>query len=98
MDPSLHALAQRIAEALERLAPPPPPPIDLHAADAFVWHPANIRLVPVPRVSRVNIDLLKGREHAALRPRSAGQQRDAVGLPRHGQILPGQGRARGGER
>jgi predicted AAA+ superfamily ATPase len=60
--PSLHALAQRIAEALERLAPPPPPPIDLHAADAFVWHPANIRLVPVPRVSRVNIDLLKGVE------------------------------------
>jgi predicted AAA+ superfamily ATPase len=60
MDPSLTALALRIAEALERLAPPPPPPIDLTAADAFVWHPASARLVPVPRVSRVEIGLLKG--------------------------------------
>jgi predicted AAA+ superfamily ATPase len=60
MDSSLTALALRIAEALERLAPPPPPPIDLTAADAFVWHPASARLVPVPRVSRVEIGLLKG--------------------------------------
>jgi predicted AAA+ superfamily ATPase len=60
MDPSLTALAQRIAEALERLAPPPPPPIDLTVADAFVWHPATARLVPVARVSRVDIALLKG--------------------------------------
>ena len=48
----------RIAEALERLAPPPPPPLDLAAADAFVWHPAPARLAPVPNVSRVAIDLL----------------------------------------
>jgi predicted AAA+ superfamily ATPase len=60
MDPSLHALALRIAEALERLAPPPPAPIDLAAADAFVWHPATSRLAPVARVSRVDIGLLKG--------------------------------------
>jgi uncharacterized protein len=67
MDQSLTALAQRIAdstgriaEALERLAPPPPRPIDLMAADAFVWHPATTRLMPIQRVSRVDIDLLKG--------------------------------------
>jgi predicted AAA+ superfamily ATPase len=62
MDQSLASLALRIAEALERLAPPPPPPIDLTAADAFVWHPATARLLPVTRVSRVAIGLLKGVE------------------------------------
>jgi predicted AAA+ superfamily ATPase len=62
MDPSLSAIALRIAEALERLAPPPPAPIDLNAADAFVWYPATVRLVPVARVSRVDIGLLKGVE------------------------------------
>jgi predicted AAA+ superfamily ATPase len=58
--------AERIASALEIIA------VHLAAgsaasfrpesfgnADAFVWHPDG-RLVPVPRVSRVEIDLLKG--------------------------------------
>ncbi|MBS0562748.1 MAG: AAA family ATPase, partial [Proteobacteria bacterium] len=63
MDNSLAAAALRIAEALERLAPPAPPPLDLTAADAFVWHPAGHRLAPVPRVARVDIGLLKGVEH-----------------------------------
>jgi predicted AAA+ superfamily ATPase len=60
MDQSLTTIALRIAEALERLAPPPPPPIDLGAADAFVWHPAEAQLAPVARVSRVDIGLLRG--------------------------------------
>ena len=51
----------RIAEALERLAPPPPPAPDLGAADAFVWHPGPpARLAPVARVSAVDIGLLQG--------------------------------------
>ena len=50
----------RIAEALERLAPPPPGRVDLSAADAFVWYPAPPRLAPVPTVSRVDIALLQG--------------------------------------
>jgi len=54
------ALVTRIAEALERLAPPPPAPVDLTAADAFVWHPSPAHLSPVRRVSRVEIALLKG--------------------------------------
>lgn len=62
MQPRLFDLATRIAEALERLAPPPPPPLDLTAADAFVWHPLSKRLAPVPRISRVDISLLKGVE------------------------------------
>ncbi len=50
----------RIAEALERLAPPPPPPVDLAAAEAFVWHPETGRLLPVANVSRVDLGLLRG--------------------------------------
>jgi predicted AAA+ superfamily ATPase len=59
---TLLQVATRIAEALERLAPPPTPAVDLSAADAFVWHPTPPRLAPVPRVSRVGIALLKGVE------------------------------------
>jgi hypothetical protein len=62
MDPSLLPTLTRIAEALERLAPPPPARADLSAADAFVWHPAPPRLAPVPAVSRVPLALLQGVE------------------------------------
>src|SRR6202050_2936549 len=51
---------ERIAAALERLAPPPPPAPDFAAADAFVWHPEGRRLAPVRRVNRVDMSLLKG--------------------------------------
>lgn len=55
------ALLTRIAEALERLAPPPPTPPSPEGAEAFVWHPGpRPRLLPVPRVSRVEIGLLRG--------------------------------------
>jgi uncharacterized protein len=62
MDQRLFDLVTRIAEALDRLAPPPPPPLSLDGADAFVWHPTPAHLAPVPRVSRVDIALLKGVE------------------------------------
>ena len=51
--------AERIAAALERLAPPPVQPPDFDAADAFAWHPDG-RLTPVTRVNRVEMSLLKG--------------------------------------
>ncbi len=57
MDPQL---LTRIAEALERLAPPPPGPPDLGGADAFIWQPGTGRLVAVPHVNRVGIALLHG--------------------------------------
>jgi hypothetical protein len=62
MDQRLIDLATRIAEALERLAPPAAPPVALDVADAFVWHPVPPLLAPVAKVSRVDIGLLKGVE------------------------------------
>jgi len=56
------ALLTRIAEALERLAPPPPGLARLDGADAFVWHPARAALTPVPQVARVDLRLLQGVE------------------------------------
>ena len=57
---------ERIARALEAIAAAmssaaarPDNRGALKRADAFVWHPDG-RLMPVPRVSRVDLDLLKG--------------------------------------
>lgn len=41
------AVLERIAAALERLAPPPPPPTDWLAAPAYVWEGERARAVPV---------------------------------------------------
>ena len=54
------AMAERIAAALERLAPAAPAAPDFAAADAFAWHPNGRRLAPVARVNRVDMALLKG--------------------------------------
>jgi hypothetical protein len=51
---------ERIADALERLVPAVPAVPDFGCADAFAWHPTGGRLVPVPRVNRVEMALLKG--------------------------------------
>jgi uncharacterized protein len=51
---------ERIAAALERLAPVGEPPADLAATAAFVWHVAPPRLSAVARVNRVDLGLLKG--------------------------------------
>ena len=56
----LEPLLQRVADALERLAPARPPVSDFDAADAFVWHAEREWLEPVPTVNRVEISLLRG--------------------------------------
>ncbi|WP_413873787.1 ATP-binding protein [Albidovulum sp.] len=54
----------RIAAALERLAPAPHPAPDFTAAEAFAWHADPDRLVPVAEVARVDLPLLVGVERA----------------------------------
>jgi predicted AAA+ superfamily ATPase len=88
MDQRLLEAALRIADALDRLAPPPPPVPDLTLADAFVWHPERAELRPVPKVSRVEIDLLQGVE-AQKRIVLENTQRFAAGLPANNAMLWG---------
>jgi len=78
----------RIAEALERLAPPAPIVPLFDSADAFVWHPEGRRLAAVPRVNRVAMSLLKGID----RVRDVlleNTERFAEGLPANNALLWG---------
>lgn len=54
----------RIAAALERLAPPPVPVPDFTGASAYVWHPDPDRLEPVAQVDRVDLVQLIGIDRA----------------------------------
>src|SRR6266496_954681 len=79
---------RRIAEALERLSPRVPSAPDLGAADAFIWHPDGRRLVPVPKVNRVDMGLLRGidRVRDVLMDNT---ERFAKGLPANNALLWG---------
>ena len=79
---------RRIAEALERLAPPPPVAPDLSVAEAFVWHPELGALVPVAKVSRVALELLQGIE-AQKAILLENTRRFAAGLPANNAMLWG---------
>lgn len=88
MDSDALRLLARIADALERLAPPPLATADLSAADAFVWHADPDGLEPVREINRIDIDLLKGIE----RQRSLlldNTRRFAAGLPANNALLWG---------
>jgi predicted AAA+ superfamily ATPase len=81
-------LLQRIADALERLAPPVAPQSDFAAAEAFVWHPSPPHFQPVTKVNRVPLSLLKGID----RPRDLLMEntlRFAGGLPANNALLWG---------
>ncbi len=88
MDQTLLALLGRIADALDRLAPPKPPTLRLDAAEAFVWQADAGTLAPVRRVSRVPIELLQGveRQKAILLDNTL---RFARGLPANNAMLWG---------
>jgi predicted AAA+ superfamily ATPase len=81
-------LLRRIAEALERLAPPATPAPDLAGADAFVWQPERGALQPVPRVARVEIALLQGIESQKT-ILLENTRRFAAGLPANNAMLWG---------
>jgi len=55
---------ERIAAALDRIAPPPAEAPDWDVAEAFVWHVSPDRLDPVERVNRVALPLLVGIDRA----------------------------------
>jgi predicted AAA+ superfamily ATPase len=87
-DLSTLSLISRIAEALERLAPKPPQTPDFRVAEAFVWRAGDETAVPVKKVNRVDIALLKGVDRA----RDAlleNTQRFARGLPANNALLWG---------
>jgi len=54
----------RIADALERMAPPAAQTPDWDAADAFVWHADPDHLEPVAQISRVGVEMLVGVDRA----------------------------------
>jgi predicted AAA+ superfamily ATPase len=82
------ATLERVAGALERLAPSRPAAPAFEAADAFVWHPDGHRLSPVERVNRVDMSLLRGID----RVRDVlidNTERFARGLPANNALLWG---------
>ena len=82
------AVLDRIAAALERLAPPAADKTNLQASDAFIWHPQRLRLAPVAQVNRVAMALLKGID----RVRDVlveNTERFASGLPANNALLWG---------
>jgi predicted AAA+ superfamily ATPase len=85
---SLAATLDRIADALDRLAPRLPNAPVFDAAEAFAWHPEGRRLTPVERVNRVDMALLKGID----RVRDVlveNTERFARGLPANNALLWG---------
>ncbi len=79
---------ERIAAALERLAPDAPSAPQFATADAFSWHPDRRQLVPVAHVNRVEMSLLKGID----RVRDVlleNTERFARGLPANNALLWG---------
>ena len=78
----------RIAAALERMAPAPMPTPDFSIASAFVWHTDPERLEPVETVSRIDLSLLVGvdRSRDTL---LANTEQFARGLPANNALLWG---------
>jgi predicted AAA+ superfamily ATPase len=79
---------ERIAAALDRLAPRHAALPDFAAADAFVWHPDGRRLAPVARVNRVDMSLLKGIDRVR-EVLVENTERFAKGLPANNALLWG---------
>ena len=85
-------LLNRIAAALERLAPGKRQAVDLSAADAFVWHAVPNRadgwLETISKVNRLPLDLLQGIDRQA-DILLENTKRFAAGLPANNALLWG---------
>lgn len=84
----LAAVLQRIALALERLAPSPTPHNDFNAAEAFVWLADPETFQPVAAINRVPLGLLKGIDRMS-EILLANTERFARGLPANNALLWG---------
>ncbi|MBC6439854.1 MAG: ATP-binding protein [Rhodospirillales bacterium] len=82
------ALLERIAAALERLAPPEVPDDPLDEADAFVWHAETGTLQAVSEVQHIPLDLLMGVD-LVKDILSGNTTRFARGLPANNALLWG---------
>jgi predicted AAA+ superfamily ATPase len=88
MDQDLSNLLNRIADALDRLAPRPAAQPPLADSDAFIWAPESQTLKAVTKVNRVPLALLKGissQSEALL----ANTRNHANGLPANSALLWG---------
>jgi uncharacterized protein len=81
-------LADRIASALERLAPAPPPGRLAEHGTAFVWEPHLGMLTEVAQVASIEISLLKAIE-SQRETLTANTRRFADGLPANNALLWG---------
>lgn len=82
------ALLERIAKALERLSPPSPHATAWGTAEGFVWEAEGRALLPLARIARLPLPLLKGidRQRDQL---LANTRRFAQGLPANNALLWG---------
>lgn len=88
IDNDTRLLLARIADALDRLAPPPAILPKLDTADAFVWDADRGALAPIKNVARVSLELLRGID----RVRDTlidNTERFAKGLPANNALLWG---------
>jgi predicted AAA+ superfamily ATPase len=88
LDADTRALLTRIADALDRLAPPAPAVSDIRAADGFIWNAEHMQLAPVKKINRVDMNLLKGVE-LQRRTLFENTKRFADGLPANNALLWG---------
>jgi predicted AAA+ superfamily ATPase len=87
-DKAVLAALERLASALERIAPKAAPAFDFTAAEAFVWQSSPQAFLPVREVNRQPLALLKGID-GAIEQLLDNTRRFAKGLPANNALLWG---------
>jgi len=88
LEAPLSAILERVAAALERIAPAISPKIDFDRATAFVWQPEPAAFLPVEHVNRIPLSLLKGID-GMTDTLLTNTERFARGLPANNALLWG---------
>ena len=87
-DKNFQPQLNRIADALDRLAPHSTAEPDFNASEAFVWHSDGERLEPIETVNRIELELLIGIDRAR-DTLVENTRRFASGLPANNALLWG---------